>query len=91
MSAFTAEQLREYPDKETPWTPEEALATIEVVDGYACIHGIPIPPYVRTRPDRVRWANSQRVAVQTTGEPADRPLVWQMTRTLYHDRETYKD
>jgi hypothetical protein len=90
MTKEAPERLREFPRKDR-WTPEESLATIEQVDGTDCIHGIPLPFYVETRADRVRWANCVRVAVRASGDAVPSPLVQQIARTMFADRETYTD
>jgi hypothetical protein len=90
MTEFTPEELRHFPAKDC-WTPEESLATIEQIDGIDFIHGVPLPFYVQTRHDRVRWANCVRVAAQTFGDPVTSTLVQQTARVLYADRETYTD
>jgi hypothetical protein len=90
MSDYTPEQLREYPRKDL-WTAEESLATIEQVDGTDCIHGTPLPYYVDTRDDRVRWANCVRIAAQIYGDPVTSPLVQQTARVFFVDRETFTD
>jgi hypothetical protein len=90
MSGYTPEQLREYPTKDR-WTPQESLATIEVIDGTECIHGVPLPFYVATTEDRVRWANCVRVASRVSGDSVPSLMVQQMARTMYVDRETYTD
>ncbi len=90
MTEHSPERLREFPRKER-WTAEESLATIEKVDGTDCIHGIPLPYYVETRQDRVRWANCVRIAAQVFGEPVASPLVQQTARCLFIDRETFTD
>lgn len=51
----------------------------------------PLPPFVLTDADRVRWENAQRVAETATGEPRESAAVWQAARVIYHDRETYPD
>jgi hypothetical protein len=90
MSQLTAEQLREFPLKER-WTPEESLALIERVDGTDCVHGIPLPFYVETEADRVRWANCVRVAAQSSGDAVSSQLVQATARMLFNDRATYGD
>ena len=90
MTDLTPEQLRDFPPKDR-WTPDESLATIEQVEGTDCIHGIPLPYYVQTIADRIRWANCVRVAAQATGDAVASPLVQQMARTLFTDRETYTE
>jgi hypothetical protein len=88
MSQMTAAELREFPQK-PHWTPEESLALIEMVEGTECIHGIPLPQYVHTRDDKVRWANCVRVGAQSSGDPVSSQLVQQMARTMFLDRQTY--
>jgi hypothetical protein len=90
MSERSPEQLREFPRKDR-WTPEESLATIEQIDGTDCIHGVPLPFYVETRADRVRWANCVRVAALASGDAVPSQLVQQMARVMFADRETYTD
>jgi hypothetical protein len=85
-----SEQLRNFPRKDR-WTAEESVATIEEVDGTDCIHGVPLPFYVETRADRVRWANCVRVAAHASGDAVPSPLVQQMARIMFADRETYTD
>ena len=87
---FPPEKLREFPLKDC-WTPEESLALIEVVDGFECIHEVPLPPWVRTRDDMVRWANCVRVAAQSSGDPVPSQLVQFTARVLYEDREHFTD
>jgi hypothetical protein len=89
MSEHTPEQLRELPQKDSPWTPEETLALYEEIEGFEVVQGLPTPMYVETGADRVRWANCVRVACMTTGEPATGPLVPSMARMMFNDRETY--
>jgi hypothetical protein len=83
-----AAELRTFPLKDR-WSPEESLALIEHVDGTDVIDGIPLPTYVQTEADRVRWANAVRVASQMSEEPVSSPLVQQLARTLFEDRDTY--
>jgi len=90
MTEKVPEQLREFPRKDR-WTPEESLATIEQIDGTDCIHGVPLPFYVEHRADRVRWANCVRVAVRVSGDAVPSPLVQQMARAMFADRDTYTD
>ena len=90
MSDNTPEQLRGFPRKDR-WTPEESLATIEQIDDTDCIHGVPLPFYIETRADRVRWANCVRIAAQVSGDAVPTLLVQQMARTMFVDRETYTD
>jgi hypothetical protein len=90
MSDHTPEHLREFPRK-ARWTPEESLATIEQIDGTDCIHEIPLPFYVETRAGRVRWANCVRVAALASAHAVPSPLVQQMARVMFVDRETYTD
>jgi hypothetical protein len=90
MTEYTHEELRAYPAKDC-WTPEEALATIEQVDGIDLIHGVALPFYVETTADRVRWANCVRVATQIFGDPVASAIVQQTARAIYVDRETYAD
>jgi hypothetical protein len=61
MSQLTPEELREFPQKPR-WTPEESLALYEIAEGFEHINGLATPQHVQTRDDRVRWANSVRVA-----------------------------
>lgn len=90
MSDNTPEQLREFPQKDR-WTPEESLATIEQIEDTDCIHGVPLPFYVETRADRVRWANCVRVAAQASGDAVPSELVQQTARVMFVDRATYTD
>jgi hypothetical protein len=90
MSQLTAEELRKFPQKPL-WTPEESLALYETTDGFEHICGAATPQYVVTRPDRVRWANAVRLASQATGDPPSSALVGQMARTLFTDRDQYRD
>ena len=90
MSEFTPEELRGYPPKDR-WTAEEALATIEQVDGIDCIHGIPLPHDVRTRVDRVRWAHCVRLATHLFGGSIAIPYVHLTARVYYADRDTFVD
>jgi hypothetical protein len=90
MTEEAPERLRDFPRKDR-WTPEESLATIEQVDGRDCIHGVPLPSFVATRTDRVRWANCVRVAARASGDAVSSPLVQQVARVMFADRETYTD
>jgi hypothetical protein len=72
-------------------TTEEALATVETVDGFRVVAGVPIPPYVTGDKDTARWANAQRAASEVLAMPPATAPVMQMTRTLYADRDTYPD
>jgi hypothetical protein len=90
MTDYTREQLRDFPVKDR-WTPEESLAIIEKIDGTDCIHGVPLPYYVGSRNDRVRWANCVRVAAQVFGDAVASAQVQQMARVLFVDRETFTD
>ncbi len=90
MSDYTLEQLREYPLKDR-WTPEESLATIEKVEDTDCIHGIPLPYYVESRKDRVRWANCVRIAAQIFGDTVSSPWVQQTARLYFVEREKFTD
>jgi hypothetical protein len=49
----------------------------------------PLPHYVTTDEDRERWRNAETVARKALGEDAPADAVWQMQRTIFHDRETY--
>jgi hypothetical protein len=90
MSDNQLEHLREFPRKDR-WTPEESLATIEQIDDTDCIHGVPLPFYVETRADRVRWANCVRIAAQVSCDAVPSPLVQHMARLMFADREAYTD
>jgi hypothetical protein len=90
VSDFTPEELRGYPPKDRR-TAEEALATIERIDGFDCIHGIPLPPCVRTRGDRVRWAHCVRLATRLFGGSIAIPYIHLTARVYYEDRETFVD
>jgi hypothetical protein len=86
MSA-TVEHLRTLPRKDE-WTADEALALYEDVDGVPCVQGLPVPSFVQSREDRVRWANCVRVAMRTTGENGT-PLIAEVARVMFDDRESY--
>lgn len=90
MSSLSAEELRGFPLKDL-WTTEETLALIENLDGTYCIHGVPLPFYVQTEGNRVRWASCVRVASQSSGESVGSHLVQQMARVMYADRDRYTD
>lgn len=89
MSMLTAEELRELPKKDT-WTDDEALALYErTADGWKLCCGAPIPFYIETRDDRVRWSHCARLATQITGEQPTGQLAGQLARTMFTDREQY--
>jgi hypothetical protein len=91
ISQQEARRLRKYPQKQR-WSPAEALATVEAVEGACCIGGVPIPGFaLGRREDTVRWANAVRVASMSSGDHPGSFLVQAMARTLYDDRETYSD
>ena len=73
MSQLTPEELRELPKKER-WSNAEALALYEVIDGFETCCGAPLPYYIRTREDRIRWSHCARLATQITGEAPTQPL-----------------
>jgi hypothetical protein len=50
-----------------------------------------LPPFVLTDGDRTRWDNAGTVARNALGDMATAEAVWQMQRTIFHDRETYPD
>jgi hypothetical protein len=50
-----------------------------------------LPPFVTTDADRERWANAEMVARNVLGSDATDEAVWQMRRTIFHDRTTYPD
>ena len=89
MSELTAQELRELPRKDT-WSDDEALALYETTpDGWELCCGAPVPMYVETREDRVRWAHCARIATQVTGEQPTGQLAGQLARTMYTDRGQY--
>ena len=89
MSEFTPEQLRELPQK-ARWSEDEALALYtRAPDGTELCVGGPIPQYVQTREQRVRWSHAARVATQIMGEPVTNMGAGQLARTLYTDTNTY--
>jgi hypothetical protein len=75
----------------TPITTEQALETVERVDGERMVAGVPIPPFVIGDEDTARWANAQRAACELLKMPPASAPVWQTTRLLYEDRTTYPD
>jgi hypothetical protein len=50
-----------------------------------------LPPYVLTDADRARWENAGRVARDVLADDTTPEALWAMTRTIFHDRETYPD
>lgn len=50
---------------------------------------VELPPYVTSDADRTRWEQAGTVARNVLGEAATPQAVWQMQRTIYHDRENY--
>jgi hypothetical protein len=78
-----------FPWKTEPWTQEEALGLLEYVEGILCVRGLPLPYYLVTDDDRARWAMCVRVAAMITDEAATTPLVAQMARTFFVDREHF--
>lgn len=47
------------------------------------------PPYVTSVVDRERWTNARKVAAAALDAPEDSAVVWQATRDIFNDRETY--
>jgi hypothetical protein len=89
LSKFTAQELRKLPKKVT-WSDDEALALYETTpDGWELCCGAPLPFYVETRADRVRWSHCARLATQITGEQPTGQLAGQLARTIYTDRDQY--
>lgn len=89
MSEYTLEELRGLPTKDR-WSEDEALALYESIEGFACVCGVPVPYYVQTREQRVRWSHCVRIARQLF--PNDAPtstLVGFQARVLYGDAETF--
>jgi hypothetical protein len=70
-------------------TMEEALATVDVVDGQRMVEGVPVPDFVMGDADTARWANAQRWAAHSLQLPPSSGPVWQLTRTIFSDRESY--
>lgn len=93
MESVTAEraaELRGFPPKEL-WTPEESLALYEVEpDGTEVMAGVPVPSFVQTQDDRVRWANCMRVAcLMFPADPPGSMLVLGQARVMFDDREKF--
>jgi hypothetical protein len=51
----------------------------------------PIPAYVLGESERERWRRSEQLAMQVMGSPATDPVVMEMTRTIWGDKDTYPD
>lgn len=89
MSELTAQELRKLPKKDT-WSDDEALALYETTpDGWELCCGAPIPMYVETCEDRVRWSHCARIASIVMGESAANQGASQLARMMYTDRDTY--
>ncbi|HME03556.1 MAG TPA: hypothetical protein VKG38_11070 [Solirubrobacteraceae bacterium] len=89
MAELTAQELRELPTKDR-WSDDEALALYEMTpDGFEICCGAPLPLYVETRADRVRWSHCARLATQITGEPASGQLAGMTARSMYTDTATF--
>jgi hypothetical protein len=50
-----------------------------------------LPPYVVSDADRERWQNARIVAENTLGPDATPDSVWQLRRTIFHNRTEFPD
>jgi len=89
MTELTAEELRELPKKDT-WSDDDALALYETTpDGWELCCGAPIPMYVETTADRVRWSHCARIASIMMGESAANQGAGQLARTMFTNRKDF--